>query len=420
MLAIAVNYKEHHPSDEVVIACTPSVSSGFSFLLHTGIQFFSLPDVEQLILQDFTAACALAYSDGKIDLLRKETAACLLASEGASLIVFNLFTLEGYFIAQHLNVPCIAASPFVQTRTMPSGFEAMFSEAQPDLYKKLKDARHGEVSFAEVDHWMWRLFLNDFSDVCSILNIPSLPFTTPTGFLPPPVPLLYGVSPLIVQRQSYWPDSVELAGYWTLPGSLQEPPHPELVRLLSASKPSQILYIGFGSMEAYMADIDWTSVLEKFENVLKSFNLIGLFQCTPGGRVETAHSKLPWTPTCIRLWSGALPHSWLFSQCCAVLHHGGSGTVATALLAKKPQIICPMMFDQQYWAEQLSWEGLAVQCPGLAKLTETDLSVAVNVLFQSNMAETARTVASRLEREDGVRLAVARIEGLLLQKGQEV
>lgn len=94
-----------------------------------------------MIVQDYTAACvwikifstffifsvsfhtplvvvvqALACSDGKTDLLRRETAACLQASEGASLIVFNLFTLEGYFVAQHLGVPCLAASPFIQTR----------------------------------------------------------------------------------------------------------------------------------------------------------------------------------------------------------------------------------------------------------------------------------------------------------------
>ena len=151
--------------------------------------------------------------------------------------------------------------------------------------------------------------------------------------------------------------------------------------------------------------------------VLKTFNLNGLFQCTPGGRVEKAHNQLQWTPSCIRLWAGPLPHSWLFSRCCAVLHHGGSGTVATALMAKKPQVICPMMFDQQHWAEQLAWEGLAVQCPGLAKLSEADLSSALNVLFKSKMAETVQTVASRLEREDGVGLAVARVEGLL-KKGE--
>ena len=152
--------------------------------------------------------------------------------------------------------------------------------------------------------------------------------------------------------------------------------------------------------------------------VLKAFNLIGLFQCTPNGRVEKAHAELPWRPSSTRLWAGPLPHMWLFHRCCAVLHHGGSGTVATALLAKKPQVICPVMFDQQHWAEQLAWEGLAVQCPGLAKLTETDLSSALNVLFKSKMAETVRTVASRIEcGDDGVSLAVARMEGLLEKRG---
>ena len=65
---------------------------------------------------------------------------------------------------------------------------------------------------------------------------------------------------------SLLPISVELTGYWILPESLQEPPHPELISLLSTLNPSQPLFIGFGSMEAYLGDINWSSILEKFEN----------------------------------------------------------------------------------------------------------------------------------------------------------
>lgn len=34
------------------------------------------------------------------------------------------------------------------------------------------------------------------------------------GLLPRPVPLLYGLSPHIIQQPGYWPDSVHMCGFW--------------------------------------------------------------------------------------------------------------------------------------------------------------------------------------------------------------
>ena len=42
-----------------------------------------------------------------------------------------------------------------------------------------------------------------------------------------------------------------------------------------------------------------------------------------------------------------------------MLHHGGVGTTAAALRAGIPQIMCPCIFDQFYWAERMSWLGVA-------------------------------------------------------------
>ena len=48
--------------------------------------------------------------------LGAEVGVSLEASREADLIIYNLFSLEGQFIASGLNVPCIAASPHLQTR----------------------------------------------------------------------------------------------------------------------------------------------------------------------------------------------------------------------------------------------------------------------------------------------------------------
>ncbi|CAI5465512.1 unnamed protein product [Closterium sp. Yama58-4] len=58
---------------------------------------------------------------------------------------------------------------------------------------------------------------------------------------------------------------------------------------------------------------------------------------------------------------GPVCHEWLFPRCCFVLHHAGSGTTAAALRAGVPQLLCPFILDQHYWAHRLCYLGLL--CP---------------------------------------------------------
>ncbi|KAK3002110.1 hypothetical protein RJ639_021719 [Escallonia herrerae] len=56
---------------------------------------------------------------------------------------------------------------------------------------------------------------------------------------------------------------------------------------------------------------------------------------------------------------GSLPYNWLFPRCLAAVHHGGSGSTAAALHAGIPQVLCPFMLDQFYWADRMFWLGVA-------------------------------------------------------------
>ena len=40
----------------------------------------------------------------------------------------------------------------------------------------------------------------------------------------------------------------------------------------------------------------------------------------------------------LHLCPHSLSHSWLFPQCLAVIHHGGTGTVFSAIMAGVPQV----------------------------------------------------------------------------------
>ena len=63
-----------------------------------------------------------------------------------------------------------------------------------------------------------------------------------------------------------------------------------------------------------------------------------------------------------------VPHDWLLPRCAALLHHGGAGTVAAALRCGTPQLVCPLHFDQQQWAERVVWLGCGTRLEPAALL----------------------------------------------------
>ena len=145
---------------------------------------------------------------------------------------------------------------------------------------------------------------------------------------------------------------------------------------------------------------------------LQQVQFQAIIQCQPDGLIHLAYTKLPEVPELLHLYPGDVPHSWLFEQCTGILHHGGSGTVATALLSRKPQIICPIMFDQEFWAEQLSWRELAIRCSSPKQLKEEELVGALRGLRSAAMRSNIETAACDLEKEDGIQTALSCIKRL--------
>lgn len=126
------------------------------------------------------------------------------------------------------------------------------------------------LSYKDIDHWMWRLFLDDISIACNSSGIPHFPIPYPTPpslvmtsqwSLPSPTPLLYGFSPSLIPREQYWPESVELCGFWKIPENwLSVKLDEEVQRFIDVHK-GRLVYTGFGSMEKYMLDTDWKELM---------------------------------------------------------------------------------------------------------------------------------------------------------------
>ena len=153
-------------------------------------------------------------------------------------------------------------------------------------------------------------------------------------------------------------------------------------------------------------------VSEKYAviSVMEVYAMSALFQCQENGPITQAHSCLETQARRVHLIPQAVSHDWLFPQCLVILHHGGSGTVATSLLSARPQIISPVMFDQTMWAEHLSWMGVAYQCPLPGKLSAQKLSHALKYVMEESVRKRVKELSEALHSENGVTFAVDMIE----------
>jgi sterol 3beta-glucosyltransferase len=99
-----------------------------------------------------------------------------------------------------------------------------------------------------------------------------------------------------------------------------------------------------------------------------------------------------------------VPHSLVFPQAQAVVHHGGAGTVHAAARAGAPQIVMPFMGDQTFWAKTVSAAGLGPQPLDRRRLRAAQVAAAFERL--DRFAEATRDMADRMGGEHGAREAV--------------
>ncbi len=111
---------------------------------------------------------------------------------------------------------------------------------------------------------------------------------------------------------------------------------------------------------------------------------------------------------------GDAPHAAVFPRMAAVVHHGGSGTVATATRAGVPQAVVPHIADQFYWGERLRRIGVAPAPLPRSRLDVAHLKALIAPCLSDPMlAARARTLASAVAATRGVEAAVDEIEAAM-------
>jgi len=97
-----------------------------------------------------------------------------------------------------------------------------------------------------------------------------------------------------------------------------------------------------------------------------------------------------------------------------IVHHGGAGTTAAAIVSGRPQVIWPFGIDQPFWARRMAALGVAPPARPVRTLTSASFAAALNrALGDRAMAERAAELGARVRAEDGLGQAIARLEGLV-------
>ena len=157
-----------------------------------------------------------------------------------------------------------------------------------------------------------------------ILALPPLPWTDPYRAMNRKrIPVLDAYSPAVVPRPPAWDHWIHVTGYWFLDETPGWEPPGALVDFLRAGAPPVI--VSFGSTPFPEPAAATALVVQALARACQRGVVLAGGSGLATGRLSDEVLSLEF-----------VPHGWLFSQGCAVVHHGGAGVTGVALRAGLP------------------------------------------------------------------------------------
>ncbi len=308
------------------------------------------------------------------------TAHCLMAAEHADIILGNSICAPARVAAEAYGIPYIlsAQQPAISpTREAPCAL--MW---RPWHGTALNRAGYLTVNIAQ------RLMLEALKGQRRALALRPIPHGGTRWHLGQPLARVTSVSPaLMASRPEDWRANDHLTPYPSLDVQGPEELPPALLDFLKSG--AAPIHVGLGSFES-------DTEREQMPRLLGAIRRLGLRAIISAGLAEL----LPADLTQGHFVAGHVPHPALFPLCAGVVHHGGAGTLDTALRAGTPQLIAPYRLDQFWHAVRLREIGVA-PAHITGKSTEDEMAALLKQLTSPEMKSRAQTLAPALRARDG-------------------
>jgi sterol 3beta-glucosyltransferase len=322
-----------------------------------------------------------------IDWAKEGLAAC----EGMDLLIAGVGGLfVALSLAEKLQIPMLQAYvfPFTPTSAFPG---VLFPQSVSRFGGAVNRLTHHLLR-----QIIWQRFRKpDRLARQQVLKLPAAPLLGPYNSAKfRRYPALYGFSPSVIPKPADW-HNTHIAGYWFLNAVPDWTPPADLMTFLQAGPPP--VYIGFGSMGSRKPE-------ETADLVLSAIARTGQRAILLSGWGGLSKADLPDTVFMVE----SIPHSWLFSQVAAVVHHGGAGTTAAGLRAGVPSIVIPFFGDQLFWGQRVAALGVGPDPIPRKQLTVERLTQVIRQAVTNRaMIKRAAELGAKIQAEDGIANAVA-------------
>lgn len=205
-------------------------------------------------------------------------------------------------------------------------------------------------------------------------------------------PILYGISPKVLERPDDYPKDNLFTGFW-----LKETQDQKLDDKIQdfVSDEKEVLIITFGSMP-YKSNTPIQEFIDAIRKELDVKILIVKAWGLKDAKINEGTNVLA---------IDRAPFDLLFPRVDYVMHHGGAGTTATAIKAGIPQFICPVLHpfgDQFFWGKVLEEKNVASKPIPLKKLTTQNIISSIKQLVNPKLKENAKMLAEQVRMEDGL------------------
>lgn len=345
------------PEGKAAIAGGQGFSAGFKLLKHVRPLMRQLLDAEWLAARDFAP----------------------------DMLVYHPKSIAAPHVAERLGIPSVLASPlpgFTPTAAFPSPLLPFASLGPLNRMSHQLAIRGGAALFGKI----LRTWRNESLELSA------------RGGGTRPAATLYAYSRHVVPVPRDWGTDVAVTGYWFVDEPDWEPPQALRSFLAAGDKP---VYVGFGSMPG----LDPVQLANDVIAALARVGRRGVL-ATGGGALRVVNP-----PAHIHVVDAA-PHDRLLPLTAAAVHHGGAGTTASALRAGIAMAICPFLGDQPFWGRRATALGVAGRQLDRKALGVDGLAAAIGDTLDTGMRQRAARLGELIRAEDGVGVAVARLEAL--------